>query len=294
MKYTDIVMVIENYKGTEYNSLMTEADAFEKAIRTRAFDDSGAAVFFSELGKTMAESHNPGEGAWATVYLAANHTISMSYCHGEVELIGFLEGNFNDEEKNWQFDHGECSTKCIRFLSDHKISEDGERLGLPAYDYKPVEHEFKQGEELMNLNGGRYKVLQCFSEKNLLLMDIESGQFAVGIGTGMFERRLKSGGDDAFMGIEWEHGLYLGNMPTQINFELLRQRYGERNKEENDEMKEYRIEIKEALERVVTVDADNLDEAIDKVVEMYDAGEIVLDAEDFKGKEIVPHKDPAL
>lgn len=294
MKYTDIVMVIENYKGTEYNCLLTETDAFNRVLRTKALSESGTADFFTEFGKTIAEGKEPGEGAWATVYLAANHTISMSYCHSEVELIGFLEGNFNDEEKDWQFDHGECSLKCIKFLSDHKIAEDGSRLGLPEYVYKPVEHEFKQGEELMNLNGNRYKVLQCFSEKNLLVMDMRSGQFAVGIDTGMFERRLKSGGDEAVKGIEWEHGLYLGNMPSQINFELLRHRYGEQQKEEKDEMKEYQIEIKEALERVVTVDADNLDEAIDKVVEMYDAGEIVLDAEDFKGKEIVPHQDRIL
>ena len=54
---------------------------------------------------------------------------------------------------------------------------------------------------------------------------------------------------------------------------------------------EYKIEIKEALSRVVSVEAENLDEAIDKVVDMYDRGEIILVAEDFKEKEIVPYSN---
>ena len=46
------------------------------------------------------------------------------------------------------------------------------------------------------------------------------------------------------------------------------------------------IEIKEELARVVTVEAETLGEAIDQVRDMYDKGEIVLDADDFVGKEV--------
>lgn len=46
------------------------------------------------------------------------------------------------------------------------------------------------------------------------------------------------------------------------------------------------IEIKEELARVVTVEAETLGEAIDQVMDMYDKGEIVLDADDFVGKEV--------
>lgn len=43
--------------------------------------------------------------------------------------------------------------------------------------------------------------------------------------------------------------------------------------------KEYDIEVKEVLTRVVSVEAMNIDEAIDNVVDMYDREEIVLDYE---------------
>ena len=44
------------------------------------------------------------------------------------------------------------------------------------------------------------------------------------------------------------------------------------------------IEVKEILSRVVTVNADSVDDAINIVVDMYDNEEIVLDYNDFIGK----------
>ena len=51
-------------------------------------------------------------------------------------------------------------------------------------------------------------------------------------------------------------------------------------------LKKFDIEIKEELARVVTVEDETLGEAIDQVMDMYDKGEIVLDADDFVGKEV--------
>lgn len=278
MNYTDIVMTIENYKGTEYNYLQTAGDAAKNVLKSRALDEAGIADFFMELGKTAVENPEPGEGGWATVYLSADHTISMSYCHGRVGLVGFLEGNFNDMQDNWSFDHGECSLKCIRFLSDHKISEDGEILGLPEYEYKKVEHEFRQGEELLNLNGSRYKVLQCISPDNLILLDMRSGQFAVGLGTGMFERRLKADRDEVACGIEWEHGLYLGNMPSQIDFSLIRQRYGEERDVQSiyeyRHMQEERFSKLKLIEENEKLPASVRDAAVNAMYEEYMTGKL--------------------
>lgn len=243
MKYTELVMVVENYKGAEHNYLLTEADARTKILRER-MQGTDYADFFMELGKTKAESPEPGEGAWATAYFRPNYTVSMSYCHGQVELIGFLDGNFNDSPKDWSFDREECSEACLKFLRANKITEKGKFLGYPDYSYRPVEHVFKQGEVLMNLNGCEYRILQCLSPRNLLLMDTKNGQFTVGVGTGMFERRLKEiPDDDPDLGIEWEHGIYLGNMPSQIDFDLLRREYGESKTVNN--IYEYRQEMKE-------------------------------------------------
>lgn len=48
------------------------------------------------------------------------------------------------------------------------------------------------------------------------------------------------------------------------------------------------IEIKEELSRVEHIEADTLDEAIDKAMELYEKQQIVLDAEDMKGVDFQP------
>jgi len=49
---------------------------------------------------------------------------------------------------------------------------------------------------------------------------------------------------------------------------------------------EFDITVIETLSRTVTVDAENYNEALEKVEEMYDNQEIILDSSDFKGKVI--------
>lgn len=46
-------------------------------------------------------------------------------------------------------------------------------------------------------------------------------------------------------------------------------------------MPEFQIEISETLSRIVSVDANDIDEAIQKVREQYRQSDIVLDSEDF-------------
>ncbi len=56
-------------------------------------------------------------------------------------------------------------------------------------------------------------------------------------------------------------------------------------------MKEFKVEITEYLQRVITVEADNKREAILKVKEEYDKGNIILDSNDFVTNEIEIYKD---
>jgi len=51
------------------------------------------------------------------------------------------------------------------------------------------------------------------------------------------------------------------------------------------------IEVKEILSRVVSIDADSVDDAIDIVRDMYKKQEIVLDDGDFIGKAIIKECD---
>ena len=47
-------------------------------------------------------------------------------------------------------------------------------------------------------------------------------------------------------------------------------------------MKKYLIEVEEILQKVCEIEADSLDDAIDKAQEMYRNENIVLDYEDWK------------
>lgn len=49
---------------------------------------------------------------------------------------------------------------------------------------------------------------------------------------------------------------------------------------------QFDITVIETLSRIVSVDAENYDEALEKVKDMYDRQEIILDSSDFKGKVI--------
>ena len=51
-------------------------------------------------------------------------------------------------------------------------------------------------------------------------------------------------------------------------------------------MKKYRIEVKELLSRIVETEADNEEDAVEMVRQMYRNCELVLDASDYVETEI--------
>lgn len=56
-------------------------------------------------------------------------------------------------------------------------------------------------------------------------------------------------------------------------------------------MTKYKVEMTEYLQRIIEVEAKDEKEAYAKVKQMYNNGEIVLDADDFTDKEINVLKD---
>lgn len=52
------------------------------------------------------------------------------------------------------------------------------------------------------------------------------------------------------------------------------------------ESKKYKVTITEILERNIEVEADDIQDAISKVQDMYDKSEIVLDETDYQGVDI--------
>ena len=58
--------------------------------------------------------------------------------------------------------------------------------------------------------------------------------------------------------------------------------------------KTYKIEIEETLQRIVDIQANSLDEAIDIAQNRYSNQEYVLDYEDYKGVEYREYKDEVI
>ena len=56
-------------------------------------------------------------------------------------------------------------------------------------------------------------------------------------------------------------------------------------------MKEFSVEVIETLSRIVKVEANSVEEAVEMVSRQYDNQEIVLDYEDYKGYEILPYEE---
>lgn len=58
--------------------------------------------------------------------------------------------------------------------------------------------------------------------------------------------------------------------------------------------KTYKIEIEETLQKVVDIQANSLDEAIDIAQERYKNEEYILNEDDFKGAEFSEYKDEVI
>jgi len=266
MKITEIVLVSENWKGTETNFLTDLRGFMEMVIK--ACDDS--AVDMADAVEQLYGTRT-GSSGWSDLYFTGNKSVHAAFCTGEAQLRGFLMGYLNDGE--WSFDVERCAKDCLEVLHIYNMKTDG-RPEFPYFQYEDVEHSFHAGEILHNLNGNDYRVLTVLSPQNLLLMSLTDSQIIVGRGVHLYERYpqgKRPEGDSIVTGIEWDHGVYFGTDITKIDFDILKQEYGEPAWAENvsdlrDEIRrdfwmQKNVELKQGLpQRVRNVAKDCLEE----------------------------------
>jgi hypothetical protein len=160
---------------------------------------------------------------------------------------------------------------------------------LVFYNYERQACVFKAGDLLHNFNGNDYRVMENYGNNNLLLMQMNTGMFLVGVGIEAYKRYPKDSvptEENSEIGIEWGSGVYLGNDMVSIRFDKLREAYG--MPPEPNERGEYEIEINETLSHTESVRADSYYDALDEVKDRYNRCEIVLDADSFSGVDFVP------
>lgn len=223
MKIHDMILVIENNKGNDKNMLITPED-FEKG---HFFAASVSEYDMAASLKELYETRRCDTGKWVELHFKAEKSYRVKFCRGSNELQCFLIGAYNNKE--FMFDTGRSSKECVRALKEYNLDVNGRVKGL-MFHYEQEEYEFKQGEILHNFNETDYKVIECFSEKNFLMMSMESGQHLVAVGMQYYSRYPYAGEytkGNAEMGIEWGHGVYLSAKLSDIDLPALRAEYCE-------------------------------------------------------------------
>lgn len=225
MKLEEMVLVKEHLRGKTLNYLCTLNDFMLIHVRrkTESFVMSGQVAL--ELCETRMDDHK-----WTELVFSENKYVEARFCTSEAQLRGFLMGRFDETGVKTIMDESMCNAYCLDKIESMGIKLDGHSDPKFQYTYKPVETAFEQGEVLHNFNGNDYRVIEKLSANNLFLMDVRSGNFTVAIGAGMYQRYPKGEEpteDNAQTSMEWDHGVYLGNTVSMIDFAEIREKYAE-------------------------------------------------------------------
>lgn len=240
MKIEDMVMVIYNQKGIEKNFLCS----FEHFIKKYATDACDSYFEMAEVAAGLQETKQK-YSSFFEMYYASNKTIYAKFCGSLNELRLFIAGKMNDGMTN-VFEESFCDEESLEILSRLGISTDRSMAVAKFPHYEKLESDLQQGEIYHNFNGNDYRLMERYSDRNMLLMDVNSGQFVVGVGVDYYARYPQ--GEDRHSslcetGIEWGSGVYLGNTPSTINFSMLRREYGK--DKEIRTIEDYRASLKE-------------------------------------------------
>ena len=137
----EIIMVTENWKGTETNMLLNFVDYMKDIVFQTNKEKMEIALEVLELEKTRDLRTD-----WVETYLAANKSYSARYCADYNQLLAFLKGNLNDNFVNTRFDCERCSKDCLEKLQELGISIYGRVVheAKPEKEVRDYEVEVKE------------------------------------------------------------------------------------------------------------------------------------------------------
>lgn len=186
------------------------------------------------------------------------------------------------------------------------------------YHYEKQEMTCKVGDVLHNNNGSDYRVLEKYSDSNILFQNMETGAFSVGIGVEFFRKLPKPTEEEIVRAKEVINEYCVNEFGHTASFEdypIVHLGYTE-NTIEDDSEEYHSIEVLADLENfkfITEVDGEvvgieqyrNMEDFIeygleclsfdslislsdDELMDKYKRGDIVLDADDFKGVDYIP------
>lgn len=113
----DMIMVTENWKGTETNMLLNFTDYMKDIVFYTNKEKMEIALEVLELEQTRDLREE-----WVETYLAANKSYSARYCADYNQLLQFLKGKLNDDVEEVRFNCERCSKDCLEKLQELGIS----------------------------------------------------------------------------------------------------------------------------------------------------------------------------
>lgn len=119
----EMIMVTENWKGTETNMLLNFVDYMKDVVFQTNKEKMEIALEVLELEHTRDLRHE-----WVETYLAANKSYSARYCADYNQLLQFLKGKLNDNVEEARFDCERSSKECLEKLQDLGISIYGKEV----------------------------------------------------------------------------------------------------------------------------------------------------------------------
>lgn len=120
MQVTDIVLVTENYKGTEINFITGFTDYMASIGTKIEKTPMEAAMHTLDLERTKTD-----RGMWTELYFAANKSVNARYCYDLEQLCSFLSGRYNDRNAEHYLDEERCNKECLELLDELGVGRDG-------------------------------------------------------------------------------------------------------------------------------------------------------------------------
>ncbi len=120
MQLKDMILVIENEKGTEKNLLM-DFTQYMLQIGTKVQKTAlDSALHTLDLERTKEDS-----SMWTELYYSANRSVGARYCYDLDQLCDFLSGIYNDRNSEHYFVEERCAKECLNLLEELGINRDG-------------------------------------------------------------------------------------------------------------------------------------------------------------------------
>jgi len=252
--------IFRNLNGRDYRVLEKYSD------HNMLFQDvkSGALIvgidvgFFRKLPKATEEMVNKAKEI-INDYCIDEFGHDADFTEYPLVQLGYSEDTLDDGKDEYH------SIEAYADLENYKLitKVDGKTVGIEQYksmdDFIEYALDFISFDSLVSLSEDELKVARG-------------------------EKKMDTHMSEIF--IEWGHGRYLSGIPSEIDFAGLKREFGKEM--EPDSRGEFDIEIREVLSRTESVKAGYYGEAVDKIMDKYKKGEIVLDAEDFKEVDYLP------